>query len=336
LAIKEVANSAHIDGLAVLFTLLALLLLLKAARAQPAGHRSHLLWAMAGGCLGLAILSKTFPIILLPLAASFTLAKIRARAIIPLLGCMAVVTVGYLPFVERTNPRANEQQPSASHAPIVGLRTFLTRWQMNDLLFMFVHENLRVPPHETGRWFVVTPAEWRREVNRRADALLERSTLGSGADPAFIVSQFVMGGLLVTIVAWRAWRAFSRPEPIVVLRGSFLTLAWAWLLSSAQNPWYVSWFLPLMPLARSRSWFLVPCLALVYYLRFWLISQGNWLAATGECPAFDYGWVWFEHGIVLAALAAESCMRWGARYCDASGDGGLSGSTGSSAGASDG
>ena len=88
-----------------------------------------------------------------------------------------------------------------------------------------------------------------------------------------------------------------------------LVRAWAWLSSSAQSPWYVLWFLPLMPFARCRSWFLVPCLALLYYLRFWLIYQATSTAPTGECPAFDFGWVWLEHGLVLAALAAESWLR---------------------------
>lgn len=337
LAIKEVANSAHVDGLAVLFTLVALQLVLKAARTQPGELGLQATWAMAGGSLGLAILAKTYPIILLPLLASFAIARIRARAVIPLLVCAAVVTAGYLPFVAfKSKPETANQRTAEGESPWSGLGTFLTRWQMNDLLFMVVHENLRIPPYETGRWFVVTPGRFREAVNRQAVAFLQQSPSGSGADPAFIVTQIVIGALLLSIVGCCAWRVFAKPEPINLLRGCFMTLAWAWLLNSTQNPWYVLWFLPLMPFARARSWFLVPCLSLAYYLRFWLISQGNWSPATGECPAFDYGWVWVEHGLVLVALAAESCMRRGVRYCGVAGSGELSEPSGLSPGASDG
>jgi hypothetical protein len=136
-----------------------------------------------------------------------------------------------------------------------------------------------------------------------------RWELAPGIDPAFVVTQIVMGSLLLGLLIGSAWWVYRSPEPLVLLRGAFLVLAWAWLLNSVQNPWYVLWFLPLMPLARCRSWFFMPCLALAYYLRFWLVFQGEWTAATGECPVFDYGWVWFEHGLVLGALAVEIWIR---------------------------
>jgi len=347
LAIKEVANSAHIDGLAVLFTLVTLRFLLKAAQAQPTGQRSQAQWAMAGACLGLAILSKTYPVILLPLVAAFAIAWIRGRAIVLLLVCATVVTAGYAPFLDRpANPRpaaqrsSNADSPLHGQHPFMGLKTFLTQWQMNDLLFLVVHENLRVPQAGTRRWFVITSLDWRQKINRHSASLLTRSDLTSSADPAFVITQLMMGLLLLALVLWRVWRVFKSPEPLVLLRGVFLVLAWAWLLNSAQNPWYVLWFLPLMPFALCRSWFLVPCLAFAYYLRFWLIFQGEWTAVTRECPVFDYGWVWFEHGLVLAALVWESWVRRGdsqdAIHSDPLGEGASLGSTTSFSGATDG
>lgn len=316
LAIKEVANSAHIDGLAVLFTLIMLQLLLKAARVLSLGQRSQLPWTMAGGCLGLAILSKSYPIILLPLMASFGFAKIGVRALVPIVVCAAVVTAGYLPFLNlptmsgvAAGSSSIASPPVDGHSPWKGLGTYLTQWQMNDLLFMVVHENLRVPLEDTNRWFVVVPIECRREINRPVASSLARWGFTANVDPAFVATQLVMGTVLIGLLAWCAWQVFRKPEPLVLLRSAFLVLAWGWLLSSAQNPWYVLWFLPVMPFARCRSWFFVPCLALVYYLRFWLVFQGDWTATTGECPEFDYGWVWFEHGLVLGALAIESWMH---------------------------
>ncbi len=310
LAIKEVANSAHVDGLAVLFTLLSLQLFLKSSQGKLTENRPRIYWALAGGLLGMAILSKTYPIILLPVAASFAIAKIRAWAIVPLLACAALVAAGYLPFLDhRGNHGTAEAVSTEKGEPWTGLQAFLTQWQMNDLLFMLAHENLRQPNVDTGRWFVVTPRVWRAEISQGTAEWIRPLELGPQVDPAFIATQVLMSVVLLGIVLHSCWRVLRRPEPSVLLQAAFIVLAWSWMLGSAQNPWYVLWFLPLMPFARLRSWFLVPCLALIYYLRFWLVSQGEWNPATGECPAFDYGAVWFEHGIVLVALALESWIR---------------------------
>ncbi|MBI3837679.1 MAG: hypothetical protein HY288_07070 [Planctomycetia bacterium] len=315
LAIKEVANSAHIDALAVLFTLAALQMLLKAAPSKTSGSASIARWTLAGGLLGLAILSKTYPILLLPLMTTFAFSHIRGRALLPLVACLAIVATGYLPFLEfqaipgSTGGSLPHVNPSIERqGPWSGLGTFLTQWQMNDLLFMVVHENLRQPHEETSQWFVITPRDWRREFNRRTESSLARLAHAPGVDPAFVMTQVLMGTVLFGLVLWWAWQVFNRAESLVLLRSVFLVLAWAWFLSSAQNPWYVLWFLPLMPFARCRSWFLVPCLSLVYYLRFWFIYHGV-SAATTEYAKFDFGWVWVEHGVGLASLALESWLR---------------------------
>ena len=347
LAIKETANSAHIDGLAVLLVLVTLQLLLKTARSQSVARSSVGPWAVAGGCLGLAILSKTYPVVLLPVVMSFALARIGWRAVVPLIVCVVVVTAGYLPFLDHPAVPVPAADPFSGAPPIVdrqqpwsGLETFLTQWQMNDLLFMVVHENLRMPGDEPRRWFVATSGPWRTRINGRIEASLASNGLRTDVDPAFLLTQVLMGTLVVALSLWWAWQVFRKPEALVLLRSAFLVLAWAWLLSSAQNPWYVLWFLPLMPFARCRSWFLVPCLALLYYLRFWLIYRAAATGPTGECPAFDFGWVWFEHALVLAALAAESALRgrrgWNTRRSGASSRAPSSASAASSAGTSDG
>lgn len=317
LAVKEVANSAHVDALAVLFTLVALYLLVGAAKqSQPAGRFRPLGWVAGGGSLGLAILSKTYPVVLLLPVAAFAAAHLRTRAWVPVVFCLAVVMAGYLPFLDRPlRPglaRESFPPPDARferQRPWNGLGVFLTEWQMNDLLFMVVHENLRQPSEPSNHWFVVTPSAARQALNRRVASSLAKIGLAPNVDPAFIATQVLMGTLLFGLVLWWSWQVFKKPQALTLLRSAFLVLAWAWLLSSAQNPWYVLWFLPLMPFARCRSWFLLPCLAFVYYLRFWLVYQGETIDPGGECPAFDYGWVWFEHGVVLAALAVEAWIR---------------------------
>ena len=62
--------------------------------------------------------------------------------------------------------RLNEAQHDATdQGSLQGLSTFLTRWEMNDLLFMIVEENIRpimfAPP---SFWFVVVPDTVRQSV----------------------------------------------------------------------------------------------------------------------------------------------------------------------------
>lgn len=321
LAIKETINSAHLDPLAVLWTLIALYLLIRAAR-RPAGAGNLPAWIAAGAALGLAVLAKSYPVILIPLVFTYALARVRWRALTMLATCVAVVVAGYLPFVEwsagqRLQPaddRAVAPLPPAGtdaerHSPLTGLGTFLSTWQMNDLLFMIVHENLRRPLRDIDRPFVVVPRTWRAALERDGDAWLERAGLPPGTEPAFALTQAVMGTVLLGLVAWWSWRVYRQAAALALLRGAFLVLAWSWLLASAQNPWYVLWFLPLVPFARCRSWLLIACLPLIYYLRFWMTYRGMVDAQTGECTTFDFGLVWAEHGIVLAALAVESWLR---------------------------
>ncbi len=317
LAVKEVANSAHFDGLAVLGTLIGLLLLLRSAPNRFTTRATALSLASAGTFLGLAILTKSYPIILLPLFAAYALACGRMRGLLTTVAsCVVVVVAGYAFLIGSTSSGELSDKPQETTAtaqtqgPLAGLTVFLTRWQMNDLLFMVVHENLRVPTDEPqDRWFVLVPMSARHAANEHARDLLRAMGIRAEVDPGFVTTQAVMGILLGAILFWQAYRTFKQPEPMVLLRGAFLVLAWAWLVTSAQNPWYVLWFLPLIPFARAWSWYLLPCLALIYYLRFWLVFQGEWIASTGECPAFDYGWVWAEHGIVILALGLESLAR---------------------------
>ncbi len=84
-AVVEVVNNAHIDGLAALFVVLALL---SAARRRPA-------WA--GALLGAAFLVKLYPAVVgLAFVAAFT----GRRALVRLTGAFAaVVALAYLPHV---------------------------------------------------------------------------------------------------------------------------------------------------------------------------------------------------------------------------------------------
>src|SRR6202011_4898256 len=101
---------------------------------------------------------------LAPVAAAYLAARLRFRALLPLGVFLAVIVLGYLPFCglpgrpQDTDsqapgrmlpysalpvPRDAGVPPPEPRQPWTGLGTFLTHWEMNDLLFMLVHENLR-------------------------------------------------------------------------------------------------------------------------------------------------------------------------------------------------
>ncbi|MHB1561979.1 MAG: hypothetical protein ACYC61_31410, partial [Isosphaeraceae bacterium] len=305
LVLKEFANTGHLDTIAVFFTTLAVDRLI-AASDRISGRRSLRGLALGGIWLGVAVLAKGYPVVILPMIAGFLAARWRARALIPALALAAVVLAGYAPF--RTG--LLESGEGGRHSPWTGLGTFLVHWQKNDFLFMLVHENLRVPdPGAPDRWFVLVPREWRRTLDDCLASPLSRFVGAWDADPAFLVAQGVMGAIVAAIaIAWGV-RVYRTPLSVLLLRGIGLVLAWSWLLCSTPHPWYLTWSLPFLVFAGRRSWFLLPALALIYYLRFSMEYQ----AAPGGLPAvenafesFDYGVVWLEYVPFLAFLALET------------------------------
>jgi hypothetical protein len=300
LAVKEIANSGHLDSIAVLFCTLALYLL--------AGMVTNKEWswknvaaAVAGmAALGVAVLAKSYPIILVPMIAAYVAGRVGWRVVFALVAFGSVVAAGYVPFFVGRS--------AGTYDPLMGLRTFLTRWQMNDFLCMLVHENLRNPDGHVAHWFVVVPASWRGSLDDWFRSTPWSGWLPAGVDPAFVLAQLVMGILLLSLIVRWAWRIYRQPEPELLMRCTFLTLAWGWLLSSAQNPWYLLWCLPFMAFARRGSWFLLLGLALLYYLRFWLEYQefGDDAAVQAARDRFDFGVVWLEYLPFFVALVVES------------------------------
>lgn len=299
LVMKELSNSAHLDAIAVFFTTGAVYLFARTPRA--ARTRRGLALATAGGCaLGLGVLAKSYPLVLMPLVAGWLAARFGWRALVPLVACVGTVFGGYAPFL-------GARGADSGNTPVTGLGAFLGRWEMNDFLFMLVHENLR--PESAGgaeRWFVVTPEAWRASAVRAARERLAGAGFEVTArQAAFLLTQLTMGLTLFAIALRLAAGAYRRPTRRALLRGAFLTLSWAWLLTSAANPWYLLWGLPLIAFTGRRAWWLLPGLALVYYARFWMEYQALARADALE-PAhdrFDFGVVWIEYVPFFAALA---------------------------------
>jgi hypothetical protein len=338
LALKEFANSGHLDSIAVFFTTLAMFwLVVSFRRLEERQSRSSFGIAIAAMlALGVAILAKSYPVILLPVVTAFFAARLGYRSLVSLAALLIVVVAGYLPLCGTARSERGEtggitgqqvvgsaltRQDSVaspgSHHPWTGLGTFLMRWQMNDFLFMLAHENLRRPGPESDHWFVLVPGAWRELLHRTCLAPITDAALpASEADPAFLLTQLLMGTILLGLCLRWAWGIYKQPEPQALLRGVFLTLAWGWLLSSAQNPWYLLWCLPFMVFARHRSWFLLLGLAFLYYLRFWLEYQATGTDASSQAAraAFDFQVVWLEYLPFFLALLVET---WWLRHREA-------------------
>jgi hypothetical protein len=129
---------------------------------------------------------------------------------------------------------------------------------------------------------------------------------------AFLVMRFLTlaaFSLIVLLLIRRAWRL---SDPAVWLSAAFLSLAWFWLLSPTQNPWYWIWSLPLVMFGRSRAWLVVSGLVMIYYLRFWL--SGHWAdqpvlgTAYPGATFFDFVVTWIEFGPWFVWLVWETAI----------------------------
>ena len=331
LVMKEFANSGHLDVIAVLLTVLALYFVALARErlgGDGGGQRGGWESTVAVVLLGLAVGAKLYPIVLAPLLALIWIRQFGAKQVagpaVAFAATVGLVLWPMLPNVRDENrmvsvagadaegsqdapiDRAGGQDPSA------GLQAFLSRWEMNDFVFLVVYENLRGQEPETAGaapWFRVVPPGIRDDVLSFA-----RRWAPDDADgQAFLVARLLTLALFGMLAIWFAWRASASGDLRDWLEAAFLTLAWFWLLSPTQNPWYWTWALPLVPFARGRAWLLVSGVVLLYYLRFWLTYH---FPETPVPPThyagpafFDFVVTWIEHGTLLVVLAVEWLLR---------------------------
>jgi hypothetical protein len=196
--------------------------------------------------------------------------------------------------------------------PTAGLKAFVSRWEMNDFLFMLLVENLRPAAHDSQTpnvWFAVTPNTWR-------EALILPIATALNTDPsttAFLLTRIVTTCVFLAIALMLARRVYRHGNATALAEAAFLMLAWLWLLSPTQNPWYWIWALPLLPFARGRAWFAMSGIVMLYYLRFLLryqFAEGP-ICGTNYNGAqfFDFVVTWLEYAPWFAWLGIAAIRR---------------------------
>ncbi|MDA0834448.1 MAG: hypothetical protein O2955_21630 [Planctomycetota bacterium] len=267
LILKEFANSGHLDTIAVCLCTASICCVVWGIRFEKPCARY---WPISAGVfLGLGTAAKLFPIILLPL---ITVVVVRHRSW-KCSGVFAAATVivsaiAMAPmFSTGSSTTADTTRP-----PDNGLAEFLRNWEINDLLFMLVVENIRPDREFIGRsdtgtqpWFVVIPGAWRNAFI----GSLTRSWSLTPDDMTFLIARVVTLLIFLLVAAGLIRHATFRDSAEGFLASAFLTIAWFWALSPTLNPWYWCWAMPLLPFATSRAWMAVSGLLFLYYTRFY-------------------------------------------------------------------
>lgn len=295
LVIKEFANSGHLDSMAVFFTMAAVYALSRAVfPGSSTGEESrpkYGLIALAAALLACGVGAKIYPLVLSPVFGILAWKRAGVAKTVVAVGVFCATTLLVM------WPMITWEESDAGNAAS-GLQTFARRWEINDFLFLVAIENLK-PTDTLGdqpeAWFSVVPYAWRR-------AIIDKTAPYVSTPRQFIphlIGRALLLAVFTGIVCWLCVRLYRDPSGERFLESAFLTLAWFWLLSPTQNPWYWVWAVPLLPFARGRAWFALSGLVLIYYLRFWFGYQSpeSEVAGTGYrgLVFFDLVVSWFEY-----------------------------------------
>jgi hypothetical protein len=334
LVVKEIANSGHLDSVAVFLTTLSCyiaaraLFLTASSPASSRGRTPGVLWAAL--FLGLATGAKLYPIVLAPilvisigtrcrwadaLAAATVFAATVVVVLYPMLPTGASPAWKPPASVEQAEvtlpPLPPDESGASPRDPSQSLRAFLSYWEMNDFLFLLVMENLRplahVPPNQQA-WFSVVPESWRVGLIGQ----LARTLKIDVEFVPFALTRLITSAAFFVLALFFAWRAARSSSVEGYLRYAFLTIGWFWLLLPTGNPWYWTWAMPLLPFARSRAWLALSGLVMLYYLRFWLVYHFPDAPVLGTTYSgalfYDFVVTWVEYGPWLAVLSTHAIM----------------------------
>ena len=285
LVMKEIANSAHLDSIAVFLTTFAIWMLVRALWPTASDRKAGIPYVSgAFAVLALAVGAKIYPIVLFPLFAVATVRRFGVRAFVPvvlfpvLVGVLLWPILCHLESVQSLKQQLTGVENRIVSAPPPGIEAFARHWEMNDFLFMVLVENLKpygktpedADPAAGDRpsriWFVKTTNAFRHHT---ADAVAKAVSTIEKAEAPFWLTRRITLGVFALVVLWASVRVSRSNDPRLFLEMTFLTIAWFWLLAPTQNPWYWTWALPMICFCRNPVWYLFAFTSLAYYLRFY-------------------------------------------------------------------
>lgn len=308
LLIKEIANSGHLDSLAVFLMVLAVLLLLKVRSVEPSKIPASIL--LSAIALALAVGAKLFPVILAP-AFVVRLTACGWKSVAGFCAAFLITCVVVLyPMADtyfasaklaatKSNAVDHQAQPSdrSSYTDPDGLSKFLSGWRMNDAIFSSIYFNLK-PDRGASRnyWYVITSRELRQRV-----AELQNTTF-FGTNPAFTLARMITLSLFA-IVYLAMLPRLSRSDDQGFLVGVLVVLLAFLMLQPTINPWYWVWVIPFTCFDSRWSWPSISGVLAIYYTRFFFEDSNLQFACLQRSyqgvEIFDHFVVWIELILIL-------------------------------------
>jgi hypothetical protein len=291
LLIVESAHGAHVDAWMVCLTMACLwtLIALHGRRRQLGRFLSVL-------ALAAATLTKGLPALLLPVVAR----RWRARTVALYLALTAALC---LPSAARAGWGLS--LPPEGTGLLGASLVYGAYWNYNGSLYHWLEVLLSgypTPgpvPQEAVGWLPIYAAK--------------------------VLVALALAGVLFAL--WRAGKRFN--NSLSLLRAAFLSMAAYLLLTTTVHPWYLTWLLPLAPLAlpaglsrEQRRSFRLPQAALVPLLYWTAVVPLTYLTYREPGYPREIGWVrWIEYGPLYAWLVWATAGSWlRARLCPAGGD----------------
>ena len=273
LVIMELANSGHLDSIAVFFLMLGVYF---ATGSGASSVRPKIRAAVFSGlALGLGVGAKLFPIVLFP-AILVTFARSSTRNAIAFALVFGIVSIATLSPMVISIAQHDERVSAAQNDPNKietgeGLSSFLARWQMNDALFAGIYRNLKpdsAGPAEQANnpWYVMTSNKMRQRIDGVAAEFVP-----AGQNSAFFLTRVITLTLFGFFYAYQLVMIYRSNDKAPIDRFLWIMVVFLFVQPTV-NPWYWTWIAPLACLARNRAWLPVSGLVLIYYSRFWFDS----------------------------------------------------------------
>ena len=342
LVLKEVANSGHLDAIAILFTTAAVAIGVRWL-ANPPTEKTRVTTSILASSLLLAagVGAKLYPVILVPWFGAMLLKHTRWPLVAVWLGMFLVASFAFMaPMLPRESTMPNEAAairvddstaepmdeaidllppPPLSKTEIAvadpsrGLNAYLRYWEMNDFLFLLIVENITIHEEASGRvepWFSIVPRSVRRGI---VVAVSTAFSLRPDETP-FLLTRFITIGIFGLIAVWAAWKTYHADARGAV-EYAFLTIAWFWMLLPAQIRGTGCGDAGVCRLCAIDFGYCRVVWFLLYYSRFWWEYHAANIVVFGTpyqgAVFFDYVVCWLEFAPWLVLLVYSHKMVFG-------------------------